>query len=76
MLYVIRGGFGTVKLVVEKSTGITYAMKSIKKTIGSASRLEQLQREVEIMKRVKHKFIVKVKEVFETPKKVYIIMEK
>lgn len=37
--------------------------------------MEQLQREVLILKKVYHSNIIKLKEVFETPDKLYFIME-
>ncbi|EPZ31618.1 Pkinase-domain-containing protein [Rozella allomycis CSF55] len=70
-----QGGFGTVRLVKEKGTENIYAAKVVKKSIGSPLRLEQMEREVEILKHVSHPCIVKVKEVYDTPKAIYMIME-
>lgn len=36
---------------------------------------EQLQKELVIMKKVRHPHIVQLYEVYETPKKMYMIME-
>ncbi len=64
-----------VRVVDHKTTGLSFACKTIKKKLGSTSSYEQLQREVSIMKKVKHKHIVQLKEVYETPKKICMIME-
>ena len=64
-----------VRLVEHKSTGEVFACKSIKKKLGSTSSYEQLQREVSIMKKVKHPHIVQLREVYETPKRICMIME-
>lgn len=64
-----------VRLLEHKLNGQVYACKSIKKKLGSTSSYEQLQREVVIMKKVKHSYIVQLKEVYETPKKICMIME-
>ncbi|KAG5462894.1 MAG: kinase-like domain-containing protein, partial [Olpidium bornovanus] len=69
------GSFGTVRLAEERATGVTWAIKSIKKARGSTDRLEQLAREVAVMKRVKHPHIVQLREVVETPTKIYLVME-
>ncbi|KAI8926901.1 kinase-like domain-containing protein [Entophlyctis helioformis] len=70
-----QGAFGVVKLCEHKSTGKVYACKIVKKRIGSTSSYEQLQREVNVMKAVHHPNIVQLKEVFESPKKMSMIME-
>ncbi|KAL7749130.1 hypothetical protein RI367_005535 [Sorochytrium milnesiophthora] len=69
-----KGAFGTVRLITEKATQQLYACKIIPKRPGSAM-ISQLEREVNIMKKVRHENIIQLKEVYETPYKVYIIME-
>ncbi|KAJ3063723.1 Serine/threonine-protein kinase 33 [Podochytrium sp. JEL0797] len=69
------GSFGTVYLVDDRETGLSYACKSLKKKAGSPKVYEQLQREVAIMKLVRHRSIIKLYEVYETPKKIFLVME-
>ena len=70
-----RGAFGVVKLCEDKVTGKKYACKIVKKKIGSTSSYDQLQREINIMKSVHHQNILQLREVFESPKKVCLVME-
>ncbi len=42
---------------------------------GSTTGYEQVQREIQIMKKLKHAHIVKLVEVLETPKKMYLVLE-
>jgi serine/threonine protein kinase len=55
--------------------GKVMAVKIIPKHIGKASDMEQLEREVWIMKRLSHPNIVQLFEVFETGDKYYLVME-
>ena len=71
-----QGSFGTVNVIKEKMTGEMFACKMIKKkSHGSKMSYEQLQREVAIMKMVRHPHIVQLHEVYETPKKMFLVME-
>ncbi|KAI9329746.1 kinase-like domain-containing protein [Obelidium mucronatum] len=70
-----QGSFGTVYLVQEKESGLAFACKSLKKKQGSIKNYEQLQREVSIMKLIQHKSIIKLFEVYETPKQIFLVME-
>ncbi|KAJ3141653.1 Serine/threonine-protein kinase 33 [Geranomyces variabilis] len=70
-----QGSFGTVRLVQHKDTNTTYACKIMRKRRGDPSAYEQVQREVAIMKRVRHPHIIQLCEVFETPKQFFLIME-
>ncbi|KAJ3022597.1 Serine/threonine-protein kinase 33 [Thoreauomyces humboldtii] len=70
-----QGSFGTVRLIQHKATNTTYACKIMRKRRGDPSSYEQVQREVTIMKRVRHPHIIQLKEVFETPKQFFLIME-
>jgi serine/threonine protein kinase len=67
-----RGAFGIVHRVQDKSKNL-FAMKTVKKKQGKM--YEQLVREVEIMKSVQHKNIVELKCVYESSKKMWIVME-
>lgn len=70
-----RGAFGVVRLCEHKLTTKIYALKTVKKRQGSTTAYEQLQREIGIMKVVCHPNIVQLKEVYESAKKVVLIME-
>lgn len=69
-----QGSFGKVYAVKEKATDVKWAMKCINKLEKSIA-IKLLEREVAILKKVKHEHIIKLKEVFETHEKVYLIME-
>ncbi|KAJ3360590.1 Serine/threonine-protein kinase 33 [Kappamyces sp. JEL0680] len=70
-----QGAFGIVHLVHHKSTSQDYACKIIKKRIGATSAYEQQEREVSIMKTLKHPNIVLLNAVYECPKHVAMVME-
>ena len=60
---------------LHKESGKQWAVKVVKKKPSDQNMSAQLQREIAIMKRVIHPYIVQLGEVYETPKNVYIIME-
>ena len=64
-----------MRVIEHKASHESFACKCIKKRFGSTSLYEQLQKELVIMKKVKHPNIVQLYEVYETPKKMYMIME-
>jgi len=70
-----QGSFGVVREVTNRSTGQQFAMKIVNKEKPGSSAIKLLEREVEVLKRVNHAHIIKLEEVFETAKKMYIIME-
>ncbi|CAH8288891.1 unnamed protein product [Eruca vesicaria subsp. sativa] len=72
-----RGQFGTTYLCTDIETGEKYACKSIlKKKLKTASDIEDVRREVEIMMRIpKHQNLVSIKDSFEDDEAVYIVME-
>lgn len=72
-----RGEFGVTYLCTEKSTKENYACKSIsKKKLRTAVDIEDVRREVEIMKRLpEHPNIVSLKDTFEDENAVHIVME-
>lgn len=67
-----RGEFSVVHLGVHKKTGEKFAIKVIEKNEMDTSRLET---EVNILKKVQHANIIHLKEFFDTPKKLYLVME-
>ncbi|XP_058868142.1 serine/threonine-protein kinase MARK2 isoform X6 [Acipenser ruthenus] len=70
-----KGNFAKVKLARHVLTGREVAVKIIDKTQLNASSLQKLFREVRIMKLLNHPNIVKLFEVIETEKTLYLVME-
>ncbi|KAJ3048906.1 Serine/threonine-protein kinase 33, partial [Rhizophlyctis rosea] len=70
-----QGSFGTVHTLQHKETLKLYACKIVKKKRGSPLLYDQLQREIAIMKKVNHPHIVQLYEVYETPRKYFLVME-
>ena len=68
----LSGEFSVVHLGVHKKTGEKFAIKVIEKNEMDTSRLET---EVNILKKVQHPNIIHLKEFFDTPKKLYLVME-
>ncbi|XP_052201199.1 calcium-dependent protein kinase 8-like [Diospyros lotus] len=72
-----RGEFGITYLAVDVETGEKFACKSIsKKKLRTAVDIEDVRREVEIMKHLpKHPNIVSLKDTYEDDNAVHIVME-
>jgi len=71
-----KGAFSVVKLAINKKTGEKVAVKVIDKTQASAESDEKrLKTEVAILKQVKHPNIVCLKDLYETPQNLYLVME-
>ncbi|XP_076836294.1 serine/threonine-protein kinase MARK2 isoform X14 [Brachyhypopomus gauderio] len=70
-----KGNFAKVKLARHVLTGREVAVKIIDKTQLNSSSLQKLFREVRIMKLLNHPNIVKLFEVIETEKTLYLVME-
>uniref|UniRef100_A0A2K6GVR2 non-specific serine/threonine protein kinase n=1 Tax=Propithecus coquereli TaxID=379532 RepID=A0A2K6GVR2_PROCO len=70
-----KGNFAKVKLARHILTGREVAIKIIDKTQLNPSSLQKLFREVRIMKGLNHPNIVKLFEVIETEKTLYLVME-
>lgn len=71
------GGFAKVYLSLHIPTGEKVAIKVLNKLLFQEGSLnaKRLQREISILKIVKHKNIIKLYEVMETPQKIYLVME-
>lgn len=70
-----KGTFGKVYLVMKKSDGNIYAMKSIRKDIMIENdQIESAKMEKKILLNNKHPFLVKMSYVFQTDQKVYFVM--
>ncbi|XP_065199677.1 MAP/microtubule affinity-regulating kinase 3 isoform X8 [Planococcus citri] len=70
-----KGNFAKVKLAKHVPTGKEVAIKIIDKTQLNPSSLQKLFREVRIMKMLDHPNIVKLFQVIETEKTLYLVME-
>jgi len=70
-----KGNFAKVKLAKHLPTGKEVAIKIIDKTQLNPGSLQKLFREVRIMKTVDHPNIVKLFQVIETEKTLYLVME-
>ncbi|XP_052444656.1 serine/threonine-protein kinase MARK2 isoform X14 [Carassius gibelio] len=70
-----KGNFAKVKLAKHVLTGKEVAVKIIDRTQLTSSSLQKLFREVRIMKLLNHPNIVKLFEVIETDKTLYLVME-
>ena len=70
-----KGNFAKVKLAKHIPTGKEVAIKIIDKTQLNPGSLQKLFREVRIMKTLDHPNIVKLFQVIETEKTLYLVME-
>lgn len=70
-----HGAFGIVNLAEHRASKQMFACKTIKKKIGSTSSYEQQEREVNIMKLLRHKNILQLYAVYECPKSIALILE-
>ena len=70
-----KGKFGKVKLGVHKQSGKQVAIKIINKNFLEGVDLEQIKSEIDILKIAKHPNIIKLYDVYENDKYIYIIME-
>ncbi|XP_060118725.1 serine/threonine-protein kinase 33 [Heteronotia binoei] len=70
-----QGSFGVVIEVTHRETGIKWAIKKVNREKAGSSAVKLLEREVNILKRVNHEHIIHLEEVFETPKRMYLVME-
>uniref|UniRef100_A0A8C4I8E2 non-specific serine/threonine protein kinase n=1 Tax=Dicentrarchus labrax TaxID=13489 RepID=A0A8C4I8E2_DICLA len=76
---IFHGQFAIVKRCREKSTGVEYAAKFIKKRQSRASRRgvrrEEIEREVDILQQLQHPNIVALHDVYENRTDVVLILE-
>ena len=71
------GGFAKVVQGIHIPTGEKVAIKVLDKLqlMEDPENLKRVEREIQILKLVKHKNIIKLYEVMETPQKIYLVME-
>ncbi|CAH1124499.1 unnamed protein product [Ceutorhynchus assimilis] len=70
-----HGSFGVVVLATEKASNKSWAVKIVHKNIAGASKLTEVDREIKILKTVNHPNIIYLDRVYESPKKIYMILE-
>ncbi|CAG9319031.1 unnamed protein product [Blepharisma stoltei] len=71
-----KGSYGKVLLVRKKDTGELLAMKMLKKDyIASRNQIEHTRTERNVLEKVNHPYIVKLKYAFQNPKKLYFVLE-
>lgn len=70
-----QGSFGMVIEAIDKETGAKWAIKKVNKEKAGSSAVKLLEREVNILKTVKHQHIIHLEQVFESPQKMYLVME-
>ncbi|XP_008592868.1 PREDICTED: serine/threonine-protein kinase 33-like, partial [Galeopterus variegatus] len=63
-----QGSFGMVIEAIDKETQTKWAIKKVNKVKAGSSAVKLLEREVNILKSVKHEHIIHLEQVFETPK--------
>uniref|UniRef100_A0A670I6R0 Serine/threonine kinase 33 n=1 Tax=Podarcis muralis TaxID=64176 RepID=A0A670I6R0_PODMU len=61
--------------VTDKETGMKWAIKKVNREKAGSSAVKLLEREVSILKTVNHEHIIHLEQVFETPKRVYLVLE-
>jgi len=70
-----QGSFATVRLATHKKDGTKWAIKVIKKQSIGPEDEAALKSEVEVLQTVDNKNIVELKEVFDCPQNLYMVME-
>jgi len=69
------GSFATVRKAISKETKEVVAVKIIKKKRLSTKELKSIEREIDIMIKLKHRNVVTLLDVFDSPKQIYLVME-
>jgi len=70
-----EGSFGTVRYCCQKKSKQSFAMKVINKQRMNQAQLELLQREIIIMSKLSHPYIVHLEEAFDTEKATCLVLE-
>jgi len=70
-----EGAFGSVRIVKHKSTGLSRAMKSIKKSNIIKEEEERMFSEVSVLKSIDHPNIIKLFELYQDDTNYYLITE-
>ncbi|XP_070000795.1 serine/threonine-protein kinase SIK3 isoform X4 [Penaeus vannamei] len=70
-----KGNFAVVKLATHTITKSKVAIKIIDKTKIDAENLRKILREIEILKKLRHPYIIRLYEVMETERKIFLVTE-
>ncbi|KIW17665.1 hypothetical protein PV08_04860 [Exophiala spinifera] len=72
-----KGHFATVYMCVERSSGFKYAVKKFERRFGESQKSQQegLQQEIALLMSVSHPNVLCLKETFDEPDGVYLILE-
>lgn len=70
-----EGSFGTAYLVRSKESGVHYVIKRINLSRMTEQEKDEAMREVEVLAKLQHPYIVAYKESFEYEKNLYIVMD-
>jgi len=70
-----RGGFSVVKEGIDRATGEKVAVKFIEKKFVDQEELKLLGREIDIMKKVQHRNVLRLIEIYETDNALSLVME-
>ncbi|XP_045108628.1 serine/threonine-protein kinase SIK3-like isoform X5 [Portunus trituberculatus] len=70
-----KGNFAVVKLATHKITQSKVAIKIIDKSKIDADNLRKILREIEILKKLRHPYIIRLYEVMETERMIYLVTE-
>jgi len=70
-----EGNYAQVKIAIEKSTKLKWACKIIDKNKLEEGDEEMLELEVEVLQILKHPNVVRLKDKYDTRKKLYLILE-
>eukprot|EP01116_Phalansterium_solitarium_P003295 TRINITY_DN140_c0_g1_i3.p1 TRINITY_DN140_c0_g1~~TRINITY_DN140_c0_g1_i3.p1 ORF type:complete len:298 (-),score=106.61 TRINITY_DN140_c0_g1_i3:427-1320(-) len=70
-----RGAFSVVKSGISKSNGRQHAVKCITKKLIDKKELQLLEREIDIMQKLRHPNIIELTEVIDTVDTLYLVLE-
>ena len=71
-----EGTFGKVKLGVQTITGEKVAIKILEKTkIQDQTDVDRIAREIKILKKIRHPYVIQLYQIIETERELYLIME-
>ncbi|XP_039991122.1 serine/threonine-protein kinase 33 [Xiphias gladius] len=70
-----RGSFGVVYEATHNETQTNWAIKEVCKPAAGSSKVQMLGHEINILKKVSHAHIIHLKEVYDTPRMMYLVTE-
>mmetsp|Transcript_21361 Transcript_21361/g.46375 ORF Transcript_21361/g.46375 Transcript_21361/m.46375 type:complete len:586 (+) Transcript_21361:347-2104(+) len=71
-----KGSFGVVRRVQKRSSGEVFALKTMQKAVVIESELvDQVEREIQVQRALKHENILKLYKHFQDPETVYLLLE-